>query len=274
MRQIKRFCEVLFFSSVLNLFADSAALAYQKKDGSQDRSATSVTISTTRNPVDKSYRDMVAGMKLFEAKQHLHLGATLRFKLLPRQYETKMDGISMKIVGDTFSIPVAIAADQTFTIPINQKALDEDASVNTNRAAGSMTWRVEIRTPNLPKNTRRLGDLRMECEVGLESNLTSYGRVMNTLLKSTNWCGVGNSLSGYYFFAVSPLFSVTLSHNGRRESLPINYLYAGLSSFSTKPDLSDKDCAVLLDRTFWLPLGDKSWPDDTLVEFEYMESDQ
>jgi hypothetical protein len=27
----------------------------------------------------------------------------------------------------------------------------------------------------------------------------------------------------------------------------------------------------MLDRTYFLPLGDKSWPDDTLVEFEYME---
>jgi hypothetical protein len=27
----------------------------------------------------------------------------------------------------------------------------------------------------------------------------------------------------------------------------------------------------MLDRTFYAPIWDKSWPDDTLVEFEYME---
>jgi len=36
-------------------------------------------------------------------------------------------------------------------------------------------------------------------------------------------------------------------------------------------DLPDCDCEVLVDRTYFLPLGDRSWPDDTLVEFDYME---
>jgi hypothetical protein len=270
-------CTAPLWAFILILTVVGEVLAYQQKESAQGQSAASVTISSTRNPVDKSYRAMVDGVKLFEARQHLHPGATLRFKLLPRQYDTKMDGIMMKIVGDSFSIPVALAADQTFTIPINQKALEEDASVNTNRVAGSMTWRVEIRTPNLPKNTRRLGDLRLECEVGLEANLTSSeDKVMNALRKITNWCTPATGRSGYLFFADFPIFNVTLNHNGRRESLAINYLYAGLSMSNAliKINCSDKDCAVLLDRTYFLPLGDKSWPDDTLVEFEYMESDQ
>jgi hypothetical protein len=39
----------------------------------------------------------------------------------------------------------------------------------------------------------------------------------------------------------------------------------------SQSDLAYCDCQVLLDRTYFLPLGDPSWPDDTLVEFEYME---
>jgi hypothetical protein len=33
------------------------------------------------------------------------------------------------------------------------------------------------------------------------------------------------------------------------------------------------DCEVLIDRTYFVPLGDASWPDDTLVKFEYMDGD-
>ena len=33
------------------------------------------------------------------------------------------------------------------------------------------------------------------------------------------------------------------------------------------------DCEVLVDRTYVLPLGDLSWPDDTRVEFEYMDGE-
>ena len=30
------------------------------------------------------------------------------------------------------------------------------------------------------------------------------------------------------------------------------------------------DCQVLLDRSFYAPIWGRRWPDDTLVEFEYM----
>ena len=60
----------------------------------------------------------------------------------------------------------------------------------------------------------------------------------------------------------------------RREILAIDKLYAGASD---DPQLADDlpycDCEVLVDRTYVLPLGDRSWPDDTLVEFEYMEGE-
>ena len=32
------------------------------------------------------------------------------------------------------------------------------------------------------------------------------------------------------------------------------------------------DCEILLDRTYYLPLADAGWPDDTLVVFDFMES--
>ena len=30
------------------------------------------------------------------------------------------------------------------------------------------------------------------------------------------------------------------------------------------------DCQVLLDRSFYAPIWDRSWPDDTVVEFDTM----
>jgi hypothetical protein len=48
-------------------------------------------------------------------------------------------------------------------------------------------------------------------------------------------------------------------------------MYAGISRYpSIANDLDYCDCQVLLDRTYYLPLGDTSWPDDTLVVLEYM----
>ncbi len=33
------------------------------------------------------------------------------------------------------------------------------------------------------------------------------------------------------------------------------------------------DCELLLDRAYFLPLGNRNWPNDTLVEFEYMQDE-
>jgi hypothetical protein len=234
-----------------------------------------VLVNGTRDPVNKSYRKMLNGMALFEKMHGMAPNASLRFKLLPRQRDTQMDGIVLEIVGDTVTVPVALAADRTFTLERDQQALDENASVIPNRKANSMTWRTEIRTPGLPPNTRRLGDLRLECQVGMEAGLVSntrpvIGLVADLIQGMLDFCN-GSDVP-YLFFSERPLFGVTMIAGARREILSVDDLYAGVSyGRVSKVDLAYCDCQVLLDRTYFLPLGDKSWPDDTLIEFEYMD---
>jgi hypothetical protein len=262
---------------VAMMLACTAAYANepQEKAGAAADAVPTVTVSRTRDPVDKSYRKMLKGMDLFEKKRSMAPNASLRYKLLPRQRDTNMDGIVLRIVGDTVTMPVPVASDHTFTLERDQKALDEDASVMPNRKAHSMTWRTEIRTPGLPPNTRRLGDLRLECHVGMEADLISnflpvIGQVANFVQRMLDYCN--GSEVHYLFFAERPLFSVTMVAGTRREILSVDELYAGASySLTSTADLAYCDCQVLLDRTYFLPLGDRSWPDDTLIEFEYMD---
>ena len=227
------------------------------------------------DPVVKSYRQMVRGMDYFEAMHALAPQAPLRFKLLPRRRETDMDRIDLAISGPGFDIPVPIAPDHTFTLPRNQQALDEDAVVTPNRKKQSMTWRTEIRTPGWPAGTRRLGDLRLECQVGLESGLVSnanglLGRIARLFSNSRGYCD--RKQARYLFFAERPAFGVTLVAGERRETVSVDRLYAAASDDPHwREDLPYCDCEVLVDRTYFLPLGDASWPDDTRVEFEYME---
>jgi hypothetical protein len=235
-----------------------------------------VPVTALRNPVDKSYRRMVEGMELFEKRHQLAPNASLRFKLLPRHRDTDMRDIQVEIVGDSFAAPVAVAPDQTFALERRSIALKENASVRPNRKAKTMTWRAEIRTPGLPPDTRRLGDLRLECEVGMKAGLISnyrpflFGWLDVFLREGPEYCH--RAEPRYLFFAERPIFSVTLVAGSRREVLPVDRLYA---SASRNPEWREVlpycDCEVLVDRTYFMPLGDPSWPDDTLVEFEYME---
>ena len=181
-----------------------------------------VQVTALRDPVEKSYRKIVKGMDLFEQRRSLAPNASLRFKLLPRQRDTNMQRITLNIVGDTVTIPVPVAADNTFALERSQRALDEDAVVMPDRKARSMTWRTDIRTPGLPPNTRRLGDLRLECLVGLEADLVSnfrsiFGGIVSYRVKMRGYCDERDV--HYLFFAERPLFSVTLVAGSRREVL-------------------------------------------------------
>jgi hypothetical protein len=235
-------------------------------------SPQTVTVTSTRDPVDKSYGKMIRGMERFERQHALAPAATLRFRLLPRLPSVDMGGITLKVVGDRISIPVPVAEDNSFVLPRNEQALREDAAVIANRKTTSMTWRAQVLTPGLPPGTRRLGDLRLECLVGVEAGLVSnssplFGWISNALNSPEQVC---NSPDGnFLFFTERPLFSVSLRAGERSEILPFRMLYAG--GDQDRDTLPYCDCQVLLDRTYYAPIWDRSWPDDTLVSFEYMD---
>ena len=249
--------------------------AHAQTSGPAVLPSVTVTAKANTDPVEKSYRKMVRGMDLFEQRHGISPVASLRFQLLPRRRDTDMNSIAIDVVGSKVDFAVPVAPDRTFTLPRNPQAWDEDAQVVPNRKAQSMTWRTDIRTPGLPPNTRRLGDLRLECQVGMEAGLVSsgtslFGRIVGAVFETPAYCE--RQEPRYLFFADRPLFSVALVAGQRREMLAIGKLYAGASKDTGLNDeLSSCDCEVLVDRTYELPLGDRSWPDDTLVEFEYMD---
>src|SRR6187455_110656 len=125
----------------------------------QETELRAVTVSAMKDPVSKSYRRMVEGMDLFERMHGMAPAATLRYRLLPRRRDTKMQDIALNVLGETVAIPVRVARDGSFSLERDEKALREDAWVTPNRKVASLTWRTEIRTPGLPPDTRRLGDL-------------------------------------------------------------------------------------------------------------------
>ena len=256
------------------LAATCVSSAAQDKPAPALRSVT-IAAKANRDPVEKSYRKMVRGMDLFNAERSMSPNGVLRFKLLPRRPDTDMKSIELEVIGSTVAFSVAVMPDDTFTLERNTKAFDENAQVIPNRKAQSMTWRSDIRTPGLPPNTRRLGDLRLECRVGMEAGLISnssniVGRITQALTDTPAYCDRKAPL--YLFFADRPLFGVVLVSGNRREVLSIDKLYASASDDpGLKTDLPFCDCEVLVDRTYVLPLGDRSWPDDTLVEFDYMD---
>jgi hypothetical protein len=230
-----------------------------------------IQITAIRHPVDKSYRRMLQGMDLFEEMHALAPNAALRYRLYPRKRDTDMRIGALYVVGDGVDVAIPVAADNTFTL---RRDLPRNAVVRSERRADTMTWRADIRTPGLPAGTRRLGDLRLECRVGVQAGLISQypsfiSQFLSFLQSPAEFCG--RAEVPYLFFAERPLFAVTLHAGERRRTLSIGNLYAGIAHGRTPQDERKYcDCEALLDRAYTLPLGDASWPDDTRVELEYL----
>ncbi|WP_332813981.1 hypothetical protein [Ramlibacter sp.] len=251
------------------------AAAQQGTGGRDALPGVTITYDAVEDPVEKSYRRMVRGMDLFERERARSPEGRLRFKLLPRKRGVDLDRLELLVLGRTVEIPLQVAPDRTFELPRDDKAWAEDAKVTPDRKALTMTWRAEVRTPGLPPGTRRLGDLRLECRVGMEAGLYSNSpsfitRLFSELSTTPAYCGSeGNR---YLFFADRPIFGVTLESGPRREMVPAARLWAGgIDESDLARELPYCDCEVLLDRTYFLPLADAGWPDDTRVVFDYME---
>jgi hypothetical protein len=230
-----------------------------------------VLVPYVRDPVDKSYVKMIKGMDRFERERALAPAATLRFRLWPRLPGASLDGVTLRVAGDQLSLPLTLAPDRSFVLPRNAQALREDAAVVANRKSDAMTWRAWVQSPGLAPDTRRLGDLRLECRVGMDAGLVSnsspiFGWLSNLLTDTEQVCN--NADGNYLFFAERPLFSVTLRAGSRSEVLPFKMLYAG--GEQTRATLPFCDCQVLLDRSYYAPIWDRGWPDDTVLEFDYM----
>ena len=231
-----------------------------------------VRVPFVRDPVDTSYRKMIKGMERFVRERALAPAATLRFRLLPRLPNSRLDGVTLRVLGDNVSLPLQIDPDYSFVLPRNEQAVREDAAVIASRRSDSMTWRAWVQTPGLAAGTRRLGDLRLECKVGMDAGLISnsspmFGWLSNALANTDQVCS--NADGNYLFFAERPVFAVTLRHGARSEVLPFKMMYAG--GDQTRETLPFCDCQVLLERSYYAPLWDKSWPDDTVLEFDYMD---
>jgi hypothetical protein len=214
-----------------------------------DDQLAAVEVTGTKNPELQRYRSMAGGLDAFDQHRSLAPNATLKARLSRRSdvwgARGNVDGITLRLVGNDVSIPIPIAADGTFVLPRSQAAYDEDADLVVNQKKSTVRWFPDVRTPGVPPNARRLGDLRMECEVlmGVAKKEINFAqRAAGTLLMGKDWCAsprvtVATPLGDYAMSAV-------VAHGGQRRYLPTT--------------------GYRLEA----PIRDKSLPDDALVEFE------
>jgi hypothetical protein len=226
-----------------------AALAFSGAGAMAQEPPKLVEVKGVRDPQMQAYRGAWAGLDAFDKYRHLAPQAgPLQFRVRPRSDNKNgsIQGITLAIVGKGDAIPVAIGADGLFIIERNQAAYDDKADLIFNHKRHLFTAFAEIRTPGLAANVRRVGDLRLECQVNaaiVKTEIPFYFHAMaNAVFGGGDWCA---KVAIYRSVPLQELRRATLVHGARR-----------------------KDFA-LLDLRDATKIAEPEWPDDALLELEY-----
>jgi hypothetical protein len=211
-----------------------------------------VQVSGMKDQDWKPYRQMLSGLNAFERHHVLAPETQLRFIVRPQVAGLALADIRLKIVGDTIQVPITLADNGSFELPRIQKAADENADLALNQKQNWVRWNLlALRTPSLSTHQRRMGDLRLTCEVfaamedieKLRREFNLRGVTADNLCKSPrlNWT----------FYENQGLKSARIFNESRAEVLPLS---------------SDQ-------RGFTVNLFDLSWGDNALIELEFTAED-
>ncbi|AZP10869.1 hypothetical protein [Undibacterium parvum] len=208
-----------------------------------------VFVASTRDPDWKPYKAFMTGIKVFDEQHKLAPMADLLFVLRPRYDNVTVTDVKMTIETDDIRIMVPVAPNGTFALPRNDEVAEKGAEIMLSKRRNTLSWRPDIHTPGIPVGTRRLGDLRLECAVRWaveQAELWSFFR--NSINAFGGPCNSAAIKVDY--ISLLPLAAVYLISTQRREMLASKWI--------------EENGHIYLP-----PIHDRSWPDDTLVEFEY-----
>lgn len=242
----------LVLALVSSLAAPGAAGAAQAAD-----EPGTVHINAVKNPELRAYRAIAAGLDTFDAQHALAPDVPqLRFQVEGRDGEAlEGEWPVARIAADDFSIPLSLDEHARFSVPRSQAAWDAKAELILNRKKNEVRVETWVRTPGLPDNQYRMGDIRLDCRVKVaigkaEIPFWAVGLV-NGLLLTTDWCS--------WFKGETPKGGDRNWPRSANAKLSAATLRDGERSLALK----------VSGKSFRIPIGDTSWSNDALVEVTY-----
>lgn len=217
----------------------------------QEAPPKAIEINALKNPEVRTYRALLAGLDEFD-NQHA-LAPTvpaLRFRASSRgKGAPPAEPLLVRLVSDDDALTLPVDEGGRFTVPRNDALAAAKAELVLNRKRPEIRVEPEVRSPDLPANMRRLGDLRLECKVTVaiakEEIPFWVVALVNTVLLTTDWCSNLGDKAQYSFRAEAPLAGAVLSAGERQLDLTVK------------------------DRGYTVPLSAKEWPDDAVITLTY-----
>jgi hypothetical protein len=206
----------------------------------------------------QSYRRMLRGVEKFASLQAQAPNAVLRFRMHGTERDVKAQTLHLALEGESVKLPLAHDDEASFILPLDEAARREDAALVANRRTGSVYWKPQVTTPGLPADVRRLGDLRVQCQVTYAAGLQHGG--LGFLSKLIGQCG---PKIPFFFLAEREIFAVTVQAPGRAR-----HLFG-----PAMPEHAVTRSSRQRNRYFHPPIEEEQWPDDALVRLHYVDSD-
>ena len=213
----------------------------------QDEAANTVNVAAYKNPDRRSYKVFIRGMEAAEKLKDLAPTAIIHFQLTTKEKsEPSTQKIGLRFVAENVDIPIALTDDGLFVL---DKILEKDANnaeLIVNAKPSTTNFWPSVRTPELPINERRLGDLRLECEM----EWAMFKEDGPFIIKATFTLGGGlchSSKISVSSSEVRKLKAAWLVEADRK--LPLSLSASG--------------------KNYYPPLYDQSWGHNTRIVFEY-----
>lgn len=237
---MKAFSRPLFFLLALQTFA-----AYAQEDAAKDPS-NRVEISNYHDPELRSYAQMLKGLRAYRDNHRLAPDSELYFILVPKSKRVGVQDLSMRLASDDTSIPIPVDSTGKFKLPLLEQKRDDEYDLILNKPKGLFLIRPYVKSANLPEDEKRLGDLRLECEVRWAIEKQDVSMVFRAYV---NMFSSGNPCTSRYvnvgFYPPEGIDGVTLDTPQKTISLKVHAY-----------------------TTYSLPLWDKDLSDDRLIRYE------
>lgn len=245
---------------ILALIAIGAALGAGGSEAAGQTSAPdspdTVHVNAIRDAEARRYKVIVAGMDAFERHRRLAPGVeALRFRVERRAHADTGLAPLARLEGDGgFILPLAVDADGEILMPRSAQALEADSELVLNQKRRDYRIEPRVRTSGLADHVRRLGDLRLECQVRVAMAKEEIGLMwtltVNSLLLSTDWCGFMRDKKARFTFRTAHTIDKAYLEDGARSR---NIEFSG--------------------KTYSVPLYDATWSDDALIQLGYAPAD-
>ncbi|MBB5371702.1 MULTISPECIES: hypothetical protein [unclassified Janthinobacterium] len=203
-----------------------------------------VQIKNYRDPELKSYQKILKAIDEFEKYKNLAPSSSLKFRLIfPRN--GKISKPTLRLVDNDKSIDIPVSSDGIFEVKRIDEFNHKEAELIVNTKKGEVRWRPEVRSSNVDVENRRLGDLRVECQIRwvLEKDELSF--IQRSFFSVLGGPCESSKINTYYL-VTQPISSVVIKEG--EETSEVKVWHGGYS--------------------YLPPISEKNWSNDAVLIFE------